>query len=124
MKKVVFEKDKMWFFPMENFVSDAGVMVSVATKKHMIIKLCDYMSANGMEDVDFTWQSGGDKVTVWCHHHVGDLTNVYLVGVMSKDAWYGCGWFEDTPNPLKLHIVWNKETKVFDFVKEVEKILE
>lgn len=125
MKKVIFEKDKMLFFPMENFVQDAdGVMVSVPSKKHLIIKLCDYMSSNGMENVHFTWRGGGDKVTIWCHHHLGDLTNVYLVGVMSKDAWYGCGWFEDTPNPLKLHIGWNKETKVFEFVKEVEKILE
>ena len=125
MKKVVFEKDKMLFFPMENFVQDPdGVMVSVPSKKHLVIKLCDYMSANGMEDVDFTWNGGGNFVTVWCHHHLGDLTNVYLVGVMSKDTWYECGWYEDSSNPVKIHIGWNKETDVFDFVKEVEKILE
>ena len=125
MKKVVFEKDKMLFFPMENFVSAAdGVMVSVPSKKHLIIKLCDYMSDNGMEDVDFTWRGGGDKVVVWCRHHLGDITNIYLVGVMSKECWLNCGWYEDSSNPVKIHMGWNKETKVFDFVKELEKILE
>ena len=125
MKKVVFEKDNMLFFNMENFVQDAdGVMVSVATKKHLIYKLCDYMAVNGMEDVDFTWQGGGSKfVTLWCHHHDGDLTNIYLVGLMSKDTWYGCGWYEYTANPMKLHMGWNKETKVFDLEDGIQKVL-
>jgi len=125
MKKVVFEKDKMLFFPMENFVQDAdGVMVNVLTKKNLIYKLCSYVSFNWMEDVDFTWQGGGDKVTIWCHHHLGDLTNVYLVGVMSKECWLNCGWYEDTANPMKLHMGWNKETKVFDLEDGIQKVLE
>ena len=126
MKKVVFEKDKMLFFNMENFVQDPeGMMVSVPSKKHLVIKLSQYCSDNGMEDVDFTWKGGGQKfVTIWCHHHDGDLTNVYLVGVMSKETWYECGWFENTTNPNTLHITWNKETKVFGFEEGVEKVLE
>ena len=124
MKKVEFEKDKMMFFNMENFVSDAdGVMVSVPSKRHLIHKLCDYMSSNGMEDVDFTWQFGGDKVVVWCHHHLGDLTNIYLFGVMSKDCWLNCGWYEDADNPMELHMGWNKETKVFDLEDGIQRIL-
>lgn len=119
MDKVVFAKDKMLFFPMENFVSDAdGDMISIPSKKFLYIKLCDYCADNGMESVDFTWKGGGDKVTIWCHHHLDeDLTNVYLVGVMSKECWYNCGWYEDTPNPLVLHINWDKERKEFNVNK-------
>ena len=126
MKKVVFEKDKMLFFNMENFVQDAdGVMVYVFHKKHLIHWLCGYVSANGMEDVDFTWQGGGSKfVTLWCHHHTGDLTNIYLVGVMPKECWLNCGWYEDTTNPMKLHMGWNKETKVFDLEDGIQKVLD
>ena len=126
MKTVVFEKDKMLFFNMENFVQDAdGVMVYVFHKKHLIHWLCGYVSANGMEDVDFTWQGGGSKfVTLWCHHHTGDLTNIYLVGVMPKECWLNCGWYEDTTNPMKLHMGWNKETKVFDLEDGIQKVLD
>ena len=124
MKKVNFEKGKMMFFNMENFVQDVdGMMISVPSKKHLVIKLSQYCSDNGMENVDFTWNGGGNLVTIWCHHHLGDLTNVYLVGVMSKETWYECGWFENTTNPNTLHINWDKETNVFGFEEGVEKVL-
>lgn len=106
MNTIKFKNNEMMFFNMENFVSDVeGQMISVPSKKDLNNVLSKYCSANGMETVDFTWQSGGEMVTIWCHNQLGEgLTNVYLVGVMSKDCWLNCGWYEDTPNPKILHM--------------------